>query len=209
MANDFYESIFRPLLISMTAGLATSFLVSRLMQRQLARSLEPPDYRTEGPLVSVVIPALGKEEGLPRLLLSLQNQTYFPLEVIVAGARNEGARSAGGDILVFIDADCVASPDYIERLVHALEQGYVLAHGVDPCFDDIHGVASVIASKFLKARDYTTGRGVAIRKDKFAEIGGYDADCDLGQRVKNSYGLASIKLLQRAVIGAGPRSAIE
>ena len=191
MANDFYESIFRPLLISMTAGLVTSFLVSRLMERQVARAMESPPYRTEGPPVSVVIPTLREEAYLPPLLISLSNQTYTPIEAIVADsspsptgemtevicrkygakyvyvpelnvarARNEGASAAEGDILVFIDADCIPSPDYIERLVHALEQGCVLAHGVDPNLGGgINGMASVIGRVWAKPRDYTTGRG--------------------------------------------------
>ena len=247
MAHDFYESIVRPLLLSMTAGLATSFLVSRLMGQRVARSMESPGYRTAGPPVSAVIPALREEAYLPYLLRSLGNQTYTPIEAVVADsspspsrertlavcreygakyvyvpglnvarARNEGAGAATGDILVFIDADCIPAPDYIERLVKALEDGAILAHGVDPNIGGgLHGPVSVVTRTFLKPMDYTTGRGVAIRKDAFREIGGYDEACDpmtgcredldLGQRVKNSYGLASIKLLQRAVIGTSPR----
>lgn len=209
--------------------------------------MEPPDYRTSGPLVSAVIPTLKEEDYLPLLLRSLANQTYTRIEVIVADsspspskektedicreygakyvyvpelsvslARNRGASEASGDILVFIDADCIAAPDYIERLVHALEQGYVLAHGVDPNLGGgICGMASVIGRVWAKPRDRTTGRGVAIRRDAFEQIGGYAESCDpmrecredidLGQRVKNEYGLASIKLLQRAVIGTSPR----
>lgn len=41
-----------------------------------------------------------------------------------AQARNIGAEEARGRYLAFIDADCVAAPDWLARLVATLEQGY-------------------------------------------------------------------------------------
>jgi len=39
-----------------------------------------------------------------------------------AAARNAGARAAGGDVLCFIDDDCVAEEDWAERLAAAVER---------------------------------------------------------------------------------------
>lgn len=85
------------------------------------------------PLVSIIIPTYNEEKLLPKLLRSIKKQTYRNKEVIVADAnskdktkqlaeklgakvieggevargRNNGAKKAKGDILLFLDADVV------------------------------------------------------------------------------------------------------
>jgi O-antigen biosynthesis protein len=46
-----------------------------------------------------------------------------------AAARNIGARSAQGDVLVFIDSDCVAGPDWLNRLYKGLNNGFSASGG--------------------------------------------------------------------------------
>ena len=83
--------------------------------------------------LSVIIPTKNEERYLPRLLEALKQQTYTPLQIIVADAkstdrtrelaeqsgclvvdgglpgpgRNAGAKAATGDLLFFIDADAI------------------------------------------------------------------------------------------------------
>ena len=100
--------------------------------------------------VSVIIPTLNEEKLLPSTLESLNAQTYKDFELIVkdglsvdktvdiakrygakvislkdssAGeARNQGARYAGGSILVFLDADTLMASDAMNKLVKNLEK---------------------------------------------------------------------------------------
>jgi glycosyltransferase involved in cell wall biosynthesis len=46
-----------------------------------------------------------------------------------AAARNIGARTAQGEVLVFIDSDCVADPDWINRLFKGLHNGFSATGG--------------------------------------------------------------------------------
>ena len=52
-----------------------------------------------------------------------------PTRLSAGGARNRGASVAKGEFLLFIDQDCVAPPDWVERLVGHLRQPGVAAVG--------------------------------------------------------------------------------
>ncbi|MEK6851812.1 MAG: glycosyltransferase [Candidatus Thermoplasmatota archaeon] len=104
--------------------------------------------------VSVIVPTLNEAKYLPGLLESLRRQTAPVSEILiadsgstdgtadlaaVAGARvlagerkgpgegrNRGARVAGGDVLLFADADCVAPPTLVASVLAALRDPAVI-----------------------------------------------------------------------------------
>lgn len=138
---------------------------------------------------------------------------YVPMGNISL-ARNIPAREAQGEILVFIDADVLLTPTYIEAVVDALQQGAVLAHGADGVRGNpLLSTAWVIGHSWLKPSDYTSGRGIAIWTSCFWQIGGYDEsftpgyreDLDLGKRVGETFGPGAIKFLRTAWVVEDPR----
>ena len=102
--------------------------------------------------VSVLIPAFNCSESLSKCLSALAEQTVQPLEIIVVddgsqdntadvaegfdgvtiirrpqqggagAARATGAKEARGDILAFVDSDCLAPPDWLEKVLAEFEQ---------------------------------------------------------------------------------------
>jgi glycosyltransferase involved in cell wall biosynthesis len=105
------------------------------------------------PAVSVIIPSYRSASTIGRCLQALSVQDVAPREIILvdssddetpdlvrrdhptvtlihldgrtdpAAARNIGARGSAGDVLAFIDADCVAGPDWLRRLLAGIGDG--------------------------------------------------------------------------------------
>jgi glycosyltransferase involved in cell wall biosynthesis len=156
--------------------------------------------------VSVVLPAKNESEGLRRTLPALR-RVLPDAELIVVndgstddtasvaaalGARvlsspysmgngaaiKRGARAAGGDVLVFMDADGQHDPEHVPLLLARLEAGYDMAVGAR----DGSGQASVgrsFANGFYnRLSSWMTGHRIldltsgfrAVRADKFREF---------------------------------------
>jgi glycosyltransferase involved in cell wall biosynthesis len=121
-----------------------------------------------------------------------------------AGARNEGAQQARGDVLFFVDADVVLAPDALQRVTKTLGDPTVAATFGSY---DAHPRAPGIVSQYrnlLHHFVHQTGRSEAstfwagcgaVRRAAFAELGGFDAarygnasieDIELGCRLRRA-----------------------
>ena len=106
--------------------------------------------------ISVVIPTLGRET-LALCQAALAKQTRPPDEVIVvldrdrrgvAWGRNEGIFRSTGDLIAFVDDDGIPPPDWLERLVAALDRHHADVAGgtfqeTDPLLDAIRRLNSL------------------------------------------------------------------
>jgi glycosyltransferase involved in cell wall biosynthesis len=162
--------------------------------------------------VSVVICAYNEEAHIGRLLRSLSQQTLSPSEVIVvddgstdrtasiarqestrmislphtgpAMGRNVGARSAHGDILVFLDGDMECAPEFIERLTAPLARTSVVGTFTRDIY--IANPRNRWAAAYAVMRQLRGGRLLpedfpdewdnfrSIRRDAFVSVNGYD-----------------------------------
>lgn len=94
--------------------------------------------------VSVVIPTLGRDT-LERTRAALAQQTRPADEVIIVldyerrgigWTTNEGLRRATGDLIAFTDDDCVPPPDWLARLIQAVDRHEAAGAGGTFCETD-------------------------------------------------------------------------
>jgi len=163
------------------------------------------------PRLTAVIPATKDPPTLERCLRAIQAAADAPEEVLVvdrcatrgpAAARNEGARRATGEVLVFIDADIAVHPDAFSRVRAAFRSEPELG-GLFGSYDDTPAAPGLV-SQFRnllhhhvhqtsagRATTFWAGVG-AMRRDLFLTSGGFDEvrftapfveDIELGMRI--------------------------
>jgi glycosyltransferase involved in cell wall biosynthesis len=165
--------------------------------------------------VSVIVPSLNEGKYLRRCLKSLVRQSSRRIaEIIVVdggsrdgtieaaeeyadkvlveparpvgAARNIGAKQAEGEILAFIDADTVASKDWVEQIALALDSKPWAVGVTGPTlpYEGTHldRIAYHVATgwvqrfSFRLGRPHVAGFNCAYRKRAFWDAGGFDED---------------------------------
>jgi len=165
-------------------------------------------------MLSIIIPTLNEEKYLPKLLESINQQSYADYEIIVADnnstdntrliaekyscklvrggkpaeARNNGAKSAKGEILLFIDADCILKHNFLKKSLNEMNRRNLAAAG---CFVwplnekiiDNTGFAIFNIWLFLVQFFYpnASGSGIFCKRSLHEKIWGFDQSIVLSE----------------------------
>jgi GT2 family glycosyltransferase len=161
--------------------------------------------------LSAIVPATDEPADLARCLAAIRAADEPPDELIVvetasqpgpAAARNEGADRAGGDVLVFVDADVLPHKDVFRRIRTAFAADPALtalfgSYDASPeAPDAVSGFRNLLhhfvhQSSGGSATTFWAGLG-AVRRDAFTRAGGFNAtryrepsieDIELGMRL--------------------------
>jgi glycosyltransferase involved in cell wall biosynthesis len=118
----------------------------------------------------------------------------------VAFARNKGAKIAKGEILVFTDADTILPKNWLSRIQKEFENNKELVAFGGSCEFYSGPISARISSKFLlkpflfldkffSGGFNLMGCNMAIKREAFLEVGGFNENLKLNEDVEISYRL--------------------
>src|SRR5258706_7452408 len=165
------------------------------------------------PLIDQVVAALDRQtaHGQIREVIvvgqdcygRMPSQVHFittPQPISAAAARNMGAQLAGGTYLLFLDSDCIAAPDLVERVLDCHSHGYAVVGGgvaLEPAdylieCDNLLAFAPFLSATSAGPRPYLPSLNFSIARELFAALGGFDqrfpgaagGDIELGWRLR-------------------------
>lgn len=181
-----------------------------------------PDPQPDAPTFSVVIPTYNEERFIRRCLESVRAQHYAPdrIEIIVVdngstdntvaigreyadillhhpgirvGAmRNRGAQAASGQLLAFLDADCLAEPDWLANAAQALARERCVTGDSYDIPRNPHWIERAWFAQEHRGRRAThllPAGNLIVPRDAFLHVGGFNEalvtgeDAEFCQRV--------------------------
>ncbi len=152
--------------------------------------------------VSVVIPVLNESSGILKTLENLLDIAEISEIIVVDGGStddtvevastyakvisakkgrarqmNEGAHAATGQVILFLHADSIISPDSIKKIGQAIIREQVVGGCLKLVFDDrslifrLIALGSNLRAKFLKI--FFGDQGIFVKRDVFISTGGF------------------------------------
>jgi glycosyltransferase involved in cell wall biosynthesis len=165
-------------------------------------------------MLSIIIPTYNEEKYLPLLLQSIKFQDYKDYEIIVSDAdsedatrkiakkfgckvvrgglpakgRNNGAKHAKGEILLFLDADVILPKGFLSENLDAFEKEKLVCASAwakpisKNIFDKIFFFVAHVFHKIVHlVRPIGMGWCIFIRKSVFKEINGFNEKLLVGE----------------------------
>ncbi|MEO8659853.1 MAG: glycosyltransferase [Bryobacteraceae bacterium] len=101
-----------------------------------------------------------------------------------ARARNLGARSASGELLVFLDDDCYLEPDFLETLMTEIREGSGNIGGGIPAIPEVanlwSGASHIVVEAFIESQTskgeigFLPSQNLAVWRSDWERSGGFD-----------------------------------
>jgi len=149
--------------------------------------------------IPIIVADAGSSDDTLSVIEIYKNKHHLPIEVVQGGypaiGRNNGARHAQSDYLIFIDADItLGEPLFLHNVISKiLEKHPDLVTSYIKCYQGnwFDNLFWKIHSLFLGLSTYfkplTAGMFICIKRKTFWSLGGFDEEIILGEDVELSY----------------------
>ncbi|MFA6338599.1 MAG: glycosyltransferase [Candidatus Paceibacterota bacterium] len=177
-------------------------------------------------MLSIIIPTLNEGKLLPNLLKSLEKQTFQDFEIIVADnhstdatrslalkskakvvdggmpavGRNNGAKVANGEWLLFLDADVILPPDFLEKaMVEIKKNNFSVATClVNPLSDKkidkvLHEAVNLYLLTTERFFPHAPGFCIFAKKEVHLLVGGFDEKIKLAEDHDYAYRISKLE----------------
>ena len=149
--------------------------------------------------LEIIVVDSGSEDGTPEIAKRLGAKVVYEPKLGFAVAKNFGASEASGDILVFMDADSLCPPNWLDKvLARFQEKGVVCVLGPIKPLERrlLHQIVFDVTTNIIPRLTALFGFYVAqapnqsFRRSAFEKVGGYDErlrmleDNELPNRIK-------------------------
>lgn len=176
---------------------------NRLMVERAIKGLHAPPYKVEGEPISAIVCTHNEEDYLGNCLRSIQNQTYYPIEIVVVdyesedrtreiargftanvlcatepgvgNARDLGAKDATANYLFFTDADVIHENLVVEELARDMENGWDVVT-VQPVLFDTSNPVLILGHNVARFRAswVLSGRATLLHRSAWESVGGWE-----------------------------------
>ena len=193
-------------------------------------------------ILSIIIPTYNEEEYLPALLDSIKKQSFTDYEIIVADAnstdrtleiaesygcivvdgglpgvgRNNGAKVAKGEYLLFLDSDLMLTDDYLRDVIYEFRMeraGIAITQMIPLSKKTEDKIYHDLANRFMvsveKIKPHGAGcYGIIVKKSLHDEFGGFDETLTFGEDTDYIERIGKkehFKVLRNAKVGVSTR----
>lgn len=130
----------------------------------------------------VIVVDNGSTDGTVSVVESLGGQVYIKPEFSISGLRNFGASVSSGDILIFLDADCLPESDWLNNAATTLVDNQIGCTGSTPVAPENGTWVEMVWSSFRTRRTnkcYTSwinSSNFIVRRELFDKVNGFNED---------------------------------
>ena len=160
-------------------------------------------------MISIIIPTFNEEKYLPKLLNSIKNQSFKEYEIIVSDnnsndktlevakknkcktvkgglpgmGRNNGAKAAKYDWLLFLDSDVLLPKMFLESFFEKSKKYDYATCRIEPLTHNFEYRFFYMLKNYSNyiSRNHISGQCLLIKKRLFEKIEGYDGSLTLGE----------------------------
>jgi glycosyltransferase involved in cell wall biosynthesis len=154
-------------------------------------------------LMEVIVVDNGSSDDTRRVIATYDVTLLVESDVRTSyAARNRGIRHATGDLVAFLDSDCIAAPDWLAEIVTPFEDARIgaVAGAIDDApattiCEEFTGRLQPFARPLRKGLVTLLTANVAVRRGALEAVGLFDeclptaGDVDLGWRIQQQLGL--------------------